>query len=96
MHRPGERTVCPSLARVRLAGRTWAGESWECWPHVPKPIPLVHPTWVLAAPTPLDETDDEQDQHQEGDGTHEPNEPALGGNVCLVVGVSWGGAGAKT
>lgn len=50
-------------------------------------------TWVLAAPTPLDETDDEQDQHQEGDGAHQPDEPALGGEVGLgpVVGVSWGG-----
>lgn len=50
-----------------------------------------HLTWVLAATAPLDEADDEQDQHQKGDGTHEPDEPALGGDVCLVIGVSWQG-----
>lgn len=59
-------------------------------------VPLTRLTWVLAAATPLDEADDEQDQHQEGDGAHEPNEPALGGDVGLVVGVSWGeGEGRK-
>lgn len=53
-------------------------------------------TWVLAASTPLDEADDEQDQHQERNGTHEPDEPALGGDVRVVVGVSWqGGQEAK-
>lgn len=56
----------------------------------------MHPTWVLATSTPLDETDDKQDQHQEGDGTHEPNEPALGGDVGLVVGVSWWGGRATS
>lgn len=62
-----------------------------CWPQPPKPTPLMRPTWVLAASTPLDETDDEQDQYQQGDGAHEPDEPALGSDVCLVVGVSWWG-----
>lgn len=60
-----------------------------------QPLPQAHAstqlTWVLAASTPLDETDDEQNQHQEGDGAHEPDEPALGGDVRLVVGVSWRG-----
>lgn len=65
-----------------------------CWP-VPKPPPLTHPTWVLATTAPLDETDDEQDQHQEGYGAHEPNEPALGGDVGPVVGVSCGEARSK-
>lgn len=46
-------------------------------------------TWVLAPSTPLDEADNEQDQNKECDGTHEPDEPALGGDVGLVVGVSW-------
>lgn len=57
----------------------------------PKLAPRTHLTGVLAAATPLDETDDEQDQHQQGDGTHESDEPALGGNVCLIVGVGCGG-----
>lgn len=52
---------------------------------------VPHLTWVLATTTPLDEADDEKDQHQKGDGTHEPDEPALGGNVCLVIGISWQG-----
>lgn len=54
--------------------------------HTPPPL-----TWVLATSTPLDKADNEQDQHQKGDGTHEPDEPALGGDVCLVIGVSWQG-----
>lgn len=57
----------------------------------PKLAPRTHLTGVLAAATPLDETDDEQDQHQQGDGTHESDEPALGGNVRLIVGVGCGG-----
>lgn len=57
------------------------------WP-VPKPPPWTHPTWVLATAAPLDETDNEQDQYQEGYGAHEPDEPALGGDVGPVVGVS--------
>lgn len=52
---------------------------------------VPHLTWVLATTTPLDEADDEKDQHQKGNGTHEPDEPALGGDVCLVIGVSWQG-----
>lgn len=53
--------------------------------------PAPQLTWVLAAAAPLDEADDEQDQHQKGDGTHEPDEPALGSDVCLVIGVRWQG-----
>lgn len=62
----------------------------------PEPAPRTHLTGVLAAATPLDETDDEQDQHQQGDGTHEPDEPALGGDICLVVGVGCGGGQRHT
>lgn len=99
MHRTGKRTVRPSLARTVLperaeppgAGRG-PGDSQESPLALsPKPTPLTPLTWVLAASTPLDETDDEQGQHQEGDGTHESNEPALGGDVRLVVGVGWRG-----
>lgn len=87
-------------------GQDWAhwenrasgsGSSETCWlpeslqAHSPTTTPPIHLTWVFATSTPLDEADDEQDQHQEGDGTHEPNEPALGGDVCLVIGVSWWG-----
>lgn len=99
MHRTGKRTVRPSLARIVLTERAeppgagrGPGDSQESPLALsPKPAPLTHLTWVLAASTPLDETDDEQGQHQEGDGTHEPNEPALGGDVRLVVGVGWRG-----
>lgn len=106
MHGPGERTLRPSLARVRLTGGTEPldldGEpvapGKACRLRSPKPTHPMHPTWVLATSTPLDETDDKQDQHQEGDGAHEPNEPALGGDVGLAVGVSWweGGPEADT
>lgn len=41
-------------------------------------------TWVFAPATPLDEADDEEDQYDEGNGTHQANEPALGGYVHLV------------
>lgn len=41
-------------------------------------------TWVFAPATPLDEADDEEDQYDEGDGTHQANEPALSGYVYLV------------
>lgn len=44
-------------------------------------------TWVFSSTTPLDETDDEQDENQQSDGTHEPNKPALGSDVFrLLVG----------
>lgn len=53
-------------------------------------------TWVFPTATPLDEADDEQDQNDEGDGTHQADEPALGRNVHLVyVGCRWGGARGK-
>lgn len=45
-------------------------------------------TWIFAPTTPLDEADDEEDQYDEGDGTHQANEPALSGYVYLVY-VSW-------
>lgn len=48
-------------------------------------IPIL--TWVLPATAPLDEADDEEDEHQEGDGAHEADEPALRGDVHLVLGV---------
>lgn len=83
MHRTVKRIVSwPELGSLRTALS-------------PHPPPLTHPTWVLATTAPLDETDDEQDQHQEGDGAHEPDEPALGDDVGLVVGVSCGEARSK-
>ena len=42
-------------------------------------------TGVFASFVPLDEADDEQDEDDEGDGTHQPYEPALGGDVHLVL-----------
>lgn len=85
---PGSHGCCP-LAYLDTAPPSLPGHGHTCL--------LAHPgtsqlTWVLAAATPLDEADDEQDQHQEGDGTHESDEPALRGDICLVVGVSWQGS----
>lgn len=47
-------------------------------------------TWVLPPTAPLDEADDEEDEHEEGDGAHEADEPALRGDVHLVLGVGCG------
>lgn len=41
-------------------------------------------TWVFSTATPLDEAHDEQDQDDEGDCTHQADEPALSGDVHLV------------
>lgn len=46
------------------------------------------PTRVFSTTAPLDEADDEQDEDDEGDGTHQPDEPALSGDVHLVY-VGW-------
>lgn len=45
-------------------------------------------TWVFSTSTPLDEADNEEDEDDESDGTHQANEPALGGDVHLVY-VGW-------
>lgn len=47
-----------------------------------------HCTWVFPSSAPLDEADDEQDEHDESHGTHDPNEPALGGDVHLVLSIN--------
>lgn len=57
------------------------------------PIPVL--TWVLPTTAPLDEADDEQDEHEEGDGAHEADEPTLSGDVHLVLGVGCGKKGGK-
>lgn len=41
-------------------------------------------TWVFSTTTSLDEAHDEQDQDDEGDCTHQADEPALSGDVHLV------------
>lgn len=53
--------------------------AWECCGNL---------TWVLSSTTPLDETDDEEDQDDKGDGAHQSDEPALCGYVYLVY-VGW-------
>lgn len=45
-------------------------------------------TWVFAPTTPLDKADNKEDQNNEGNGTHQANEPPLGGDVYLIH-VSW-------
>lgn len=88
-HRGDHWTGIPSLKKQKTETWTWPGpgDSQEGL----LPTRLTRLTWVLATTAPLDEADDEQYQHQKGDGAHEPNEPSLGGNVRLVVGVSWWG-----
>lgn len=51
----------------------------------------VGTTWIFAAFVPLDEAHNEQDQDEEGNGAHQPNEPALSGDVHLPAGCSWVG-----
>lgn len=51
-------------------------------------------TWVFSTATPLDEAHNEQDEDDEGDGTHEADEPALSGDVHLVD-VGWGRGRAR-
>lgn len=41
-------------------------------------------TWVFSTTTSLDEAHDEQDEDDEGDCTHQADEPALSGDVHLV------------
>ena len=43
-------------------------------------------TWIFATFVPLDEAHNEEDQDEEGDGTHESDKPALGGDVDLSAG----------
>ena len=44
-------------------------------------------TWVLPSPAPLDEADDEEEEHDDGHCTHDADQPALGGEVHLVSGI---------
>lgn len=46
-------------------------------------------TWVLPSSAPLNEANDQQNEDQESDGTHQPDEPALGRDVHVVLGVGW-------
>lgn len=52
-------------------------------------MPCKALTWVFPTSAPFNEADDEQDKDQESDGTHQPDEPALRGDVHVVLGVSW-------
>lgn len=45
-------------------------------------------TGVFPTTAPLDEAHDEQDEDDEGDGTHQTDEPALSGNIDLIY-VGW-------
>lgn len=45
-------------------------------------------TWVFASTAPFDEADDEEDQYDQGDGTHQADEPALSCDIYLVY-VGW-------
>lgn len=49
-------------------------------------IQLKMVTWVLSSSALFYEADDEQDDHQQSNGAHQSNEPALGGNVHLFPG----------
>lgn len=45
-------------------------------------------TRVFSTTAPLNEADDEQDEDDEGDGTHQTDEPALCGDIDLID-VGW-------
>lgn len=47
------------------------------------------PTGIFPSLVPLDEADDEEDQDEQGDGTHEANEPSLSGDVHLSARHRW-------
>lgn len=59
-----------------------------CWRQVVKSCKRAV-TWIFSTFVPLDEAHDEEDQDEERDGTHQPDEPSLSGNVHLPVGCSW-------
>lgn len=46
-------------------------------------------TRVFPSLIPLDETDNQEDQDEQSDGTHEAYEPSLSGNVHLSARHSW-------
>lgn len=46
-------------------------------------------TWVLPSSAPLNEANYQQNEDQESYGTHQPDEPALGRDVHVVLGISW-------
>lgn len=46
-------------------------------------------TWIFASFVPLDEADYEKDQDEESYGAHQPDKPALGGDVHLSAGYGY-------
>lgn len=46
-------------------------------------------TWVFPSLVPLDEADNEEDQDEQGDGTHQADEPSLSSDVHLSAGHGW-------
>lgn len=50
----------------------------------PAPPP---PTWVFPSSAPLDETHNQQDENEKSHRAHDPNEPALCGDVHLVLSI---------
>lgn len=45
-------------------------------------------TWVFPPSAPLDKADNEEDEHNESHSTHYSNEPALSGDVHLVLSIN--------
>lgn len=62
-------------------------KAWRYLQH--KGSPRSPLTWVFPSSAPLNEANNQQNEDQEGDGTHQPDEPALGRDVHVVLGVSW-------
>lgn len=56
---------------------------------MPMAVLLSQLTRVFSSLIPLNEADDEQDQDEQSDGTHEADEPSLGGDVDLSARHSW-------
>lgn len=69
-----------SMQSANPAEHNWVISKWHIplWACIVCLLTRVFPSFV-----PLDEADNEEDQDEQSDGTHEPNEPSLSGDIHL-------------